>query len=67
MYILKLIAYILVILGALNWGLIGFFNFDLVAMLFGSMTLVSRIVYDVIGVAAIVYLLLSCRDFANRY
>lgn len=67
MYILKLVAYILVIIGALNWGLVGFFNFDLVAMILGDMTLVSRIVYDIIGVAAIVYLVMSYRDLGNRY
>ena len=44
MYALKIIAYILVIIGAINWGLIGFFGFDLVAAIFGEMTLLSRIV-----------------------
>lgn len=67
MYILKLIAYVLVIIGALNWGLVGFFGFDLVASIFGDLTLVSRIVYSLIGIAAIVYLLMSCRDISDRY
>ncbi len=62
MHALRIIAYILVIIGALNWGLVGFFNIDLVSMLFGEMTLVSRIVYSLIGISAIIYLLLSYRD-----
>ena len=67
MYILKLIAYIFVIVGALNWGLVGFLNFDLVALIFGEMTLMSKIIYDIVGLSAVVYLLLSYRDLGNRY
>ena len=51
---LKIISYILVLIGALNWGLVGFFNFDLVAFLFGGMTLLTRIVYGLVGISAIV-------------
>lgn len=51
---LKYASYILVLIGALNWGLIGFFNFDLVAKLFGDMTPLSRLVYDIVGISAIV-------------
>ena len=51
------IAWVLVIIGGLNWGLIGFFQFDLVATLFGDMTMVSGIVYDLVGLSA-VYLVL---------
>ena len=43
---LDYIALTITIIGAVNWGLIGFFRFDLVAFLFGSMTMLSRIVYD---------------------
>lgn len=47
-------ALILVIVGALNWGLIALFNFDLVATLFGgSTTLLSRIVYGLVGLAGL--------------
>ena len=53
-YILKWIAWILVVVGALNWGLVGFFNFDLVVAIFGSM---SYIIYDVVGLAAIVLII----------
>ncbi|WP_310605582.1 DUF378 domain-containing protein [Anaerosporobacter sp.] len=47
------IALILVIIGAINWGLIGFLGFDLVRVVFGDMTLVSRIVYAVIGICGL--------------
>ena len=50
---LALIAMILVIVGALNWGLIGAFGFDLVAALFGDMSVLSRIVYSLVGISAI--------------
>lgn len=48
------IAFILVIIGALNWGLIGFFKFDLVAAIFGQMTALSRIVYALVGVSGLI-------------
>ena len=44
----------LVIIGALNWLLIGLFNFDLVASLFGTMSIFSRIIYTLVGVSGIV-------------
>ena len=47
------IALALVIIGAVNWGLIGFFSFDLVKVLFGDMTLLSRIVYALVGVSGL--------------
>ena len=45
MKVIDKIALILIIIGAINWGLIGFFKFDLVATLFGDMSILSRIVY----------------------
>lgn len=50
------ISLTLVIVGALNWLLIGVFRFDLVAFLFGNMTLLSRIVYILVGICGL-YLL----------
>ncbi|WP_099468134.1 DUF378 domain-containing protein [Konateibacter massiliensis] len=41
------------IIGAINWGLIGFFRFDLVAFLFGEMTLFTRIVYGIVGLSGL--------------
>ncbi len=50
---IKLIAFILTVIGAVNWGLVGFFGFDLVAALFGEMSLLSRIVYILVGISGI--------------
>ena len=47
----------LTIIGALNWGLIGIFGFDLVAFIFGPATIASSIVYSIIGIAALVWLI----------
>ncbi|MBE5785044.1 MAG: DUF378 domain-containing protein [Clostridiales bacterium] len=48
------LALILVIIGALNWGMIGLFQFDLVASIFGGMSgIVSRIIYTLVGLAGI--------------
>lgn len=41
------------IIGAVNWGLVGFFSLDLVALLFGDMSILSRIVYAVVGVCGV--------------
>ena len=57
MKLIDIFAYALLIVGALNWGLVGVFNFDLVATLFGSMSIITRIVYALVGVAAVYDLL----------
>ncbi|MBR4935086.1 MAG: DUF378 domain-containing protein [Anaerotignum sp.] len=50
----NIIALTLVIIGALNWGLIGFFNFDLVTMLFnGSMYWVARVIFALVGLSGV--------------
>ena len=54
MKILYYIALTLVIIGALNWLLIGLFSFDLVATLFGEMSMLSRIVYSLVGVSGLI-------------
>ena len=53
--VLDWIALVLVIVGGLNWALVGFFSFDLVAYLLGSLTLLSRIVYILVGLSAIYF------------
>jgi len=53
MSILDWIALVLVIVGGLNWGLVGLFGFDLVAAIFGGMSIISRIIYVLVGLAAI--------------
>ncbi|MCD6026616.1 MAG: hypothetical protein K0R08_1135 [Solimicrobium sp.] len=47
------IALILLIVGGINWGLVGAFNFDIVAGIFGHMASVSRIIYSLVGFAAL--------------
>lgn len=50
---LEWIAFVLVIVGGINWGLIGIFDFDLLATIFGEMSVLSRIIYVLVGLAAI--------------
>lgn len=53
------LALVLVLVGALNWGLVGSLKFDLVATLFGEMSILSRIVYSLVGIAALYVIGLS--------
>jgi uncharacterized membrane protein YuzA (DUF378 family) len=50
---LNLITLVLLIVGGLNWGLVGLFNFDLVAALLGSGSMLARIVYGLVGLSAL--------------
>ena len=65
MKILDYAALTLVIIGAINWGLIGFFDFNLVSALFGDATFFSRIIYGLVGLSGL-YLIgfykYACRD-----
>lgn len=54
MNFLKSAAYILTLVGALNWGLVGILQFDLVAAIFGDMTIMTRILYSLVGISAII-------------
>lgn len=61
------IALALTIIGALNWGLIGFFNFDLVAAIFGGQDAAfSRIIYSLVGLSGIVCLTLLFKVWEER-
>ncbi|MBQ2717951.1 MAG: DUF378 domain-containing protein [Clostridia bacterium] len=53
MKIATIISFILVIIGALNWLLVGTLSFDLVAFLFGSMSVLTRVIYALVGVASL--------------
>ena len=53
MKIIDKIALALIVIGAINWGLIGLFNFNLVAMIFGDMTIMARIIYGLVGISGI--------------
>ena len=55
---LDITALILIIIGAINWGLIGFFEFDLISYFFGTLTAVTRIIFAVVGIAGIYSLIL---------
>lgn len=55
---LDILSLILIIIGGINWGLVGFFKFDLVSFLLGDMSIFSRIVFAVVGIAAIYSLVL---------
>lgn len=55
------IAFILMIVGAVNWGLVGAFGIDLVALLFGQMTVASRVVYVLVGIAGLYGLTMPMR------
>ena len=54
--VLDCIALTLAIIGAVNWGLIEFFSFDLVALIFGNMSWISRVIYALVGISGL-YLL----------
>ena len=56
---MKKLALVLVIIGGLNWGLVGLFGFDLVATLFGDMTMISKVVYTLVGLSAVYILFTS--------
>lgn len=59
---LGMIAFILVVIGALNWGLVGIFNFDLVGFIFGTMSALGRIIYALVGLSGIYMIVMA----ANR-
>ncbi|NGX38282.1 MAG: hypothetical protein K1000chlam2_01454 [Chlamydiae bacterium] len=50
---LDVIAVVILIIGGLNWGLIGFFNFNLATMIFGEMSALTRLIYCLVGLSAL--------------
>ena len=67
MKLTSVLAFILVIVGALNWLLIGLFDFNLVAMIFGSVSFISRTIYTLVGLASlwIIFFIFAFRPFRN--
>ncbi len=63
--ILDWITLVLVIVGALNWGLVGAFNFNLVSTIFGDMSMIARVVYILVGVSSI-YLVTQVTSLAKK-
>jgi len=55
------VAIVLVVVGGLNWALVGLFNFDLVATLLGTFSILARVVYVLVGVAALYVLSIALR------
>jgi hypothetical protein len=65
-YLLKWIAWILVVIGGINWGLVGFLNFNLVARLFGSIPRLVTIVYDLVGLSAIILIAFKVAKMSKK-
>ncbi len=63
---LDVAAAVLLVIGGLNWGLVGVANFDLVATIFGEMSSLSRLVYVVVGLAAL-YQALQWKAIQHRW
>jgi len=62
---LQKVALVLTIIGALNWGLIGLFDFNLVSALFGDENVMTRIIYVLVGLAGIINVGLLFEDFED--
>lgn len=67
MKILNYVMLALGIIGALNWGLIGFFEYDLVAAIFGSLSMVSRVIYSLVGFAGLYMISFFTKLDNNKY
>jgi uncharacterized membrane protein YuzA (DUF378 family) len=63
---LNVLTFVLLVVGGLNWGLVGLLHFDLVAAIFGNMSLLGRVVYSLVGLSAI-YQALSWRAIQTRH
>lgn len=63
---LNIVAFVLVIVGAINWGLVGLLGLDLVATLFGPMSPLSRIVYILVGLAGVYKAVTYCKACGNK-
>ena len=63
MITLKKLILILLIIGGINWGLVGFFNYNLVSAIFGgNLVIISRIIYAVVGLSALYAITFLFRD-----
>ena len=63
-----ILSMILLVIGGLNWGLVGLFNFNLVSTIFGETTILSRIIYSLVGISGIVTALTmhQCEPLVKR-
>ncbi len=62
MKVIDTIALVLIIIGAINWGLVGIFNFNLVDSLFGQNSFLSMLIYIVVGIAGLINIMLFFTD-----
>lgn len=53
MKVIDTIALVLIIIGAINWGLVGIFNFNLVEAIFGGISVITRIIYILVGISGL--------------
>ncbi|MBQ7408041.1 MAG: DUF378 domain-containing protein [Clostridia bacterium] len=67
MKITSILSFVLVIVGAIVWLLVGLFAFDPVALIFGSMSLISRIIYTAVGLGGLfmIFFIFAYRPFAK--
>ncbi len=65
MHTLQKICLVFTIIGAIVWGLIGIFDFNLVATIFGDNSLLSRIIYTIVGLAGLINIYLLFEDFKD--
>ncbi len=65
MQTLQKICLLLTIIGAINWGLIGIFDFNLVDTIFGTGAMLSRIIYSLVGIAGLINIYLLFYDFKD--
>lgn len=63
---LRYIALVLVIIGAINWGLIGFFKYNLIDSIFGTMSWFSRIIYALVGLSGLYCLTFFGNNFDDK-
>lgn len=62
---LYILSTLLTIIGALNWGLVGLLNFDLVATIFGKKSFISRLIYIFVGLAGIYLIIIDKEEYIN--
>lgn len=65
MGIINVVAFVVTFVGAVNWGLVGFFDFNLVTVLFGMGTKLTTVVYQVVGVAGVYSAILYFKHIAK--
>ncbi len=64
--VLGTIAYVLLLIGGLNWGLVGAFDFNLVSFLFGEATLIARAVYLLVGLSAVISIFMVIAHYIKK-